>query len=234
MFEATRDLARRAADGPPAIVGTVTASGRHPPHHPGLYNAAALLRGGEVQFVAAKRLLPTYDVFFEARWFLPGAPASPVTIAGQRVGVLICEDMWDDGYDTHPPAELRAAEPRSSSASACFHGGDIRAAAFTICAAALPADLRQPGRGKRRADSTAQLPQCKRRHPRATPALKRSSRLWIWTKQDARRRGRQMNLTHHAFRRVFRAGVRVRDFAQKTGSKGHSGLSGRWIAPSSP
>jgi len=109
VFEATRDLARSAADGPPAIVGTITASGCHPPHHPGLYNAAVLLRGGDVQLVAAKRLLPTYDVFFEARWFLPGPPSSPVTIAGQRVGVLICEDLWDDGYDIHPPADLRAA-----------------------------------------------------------------------------------------------------------------------------
>lgn len=109
VSEATRDLARRAADGPPALVGTVTASGHHPPHHPGLYNAAVLLRGGEVQLVAAKRLLPTYDVYFEARWFLPGPPASPVTLAGQRVGVLICEDLWDEGYAIHPPADLLAA-----------------------------------------------------------------------------------------------------------------------------
>ncbi len=109
VFEATRDLARRAADGPPAIVGTVTASGRHPPHHPGLYNAAVLLRGGDVQLIAAKRLLPTYDVYFEARWFLQGPPSSPVTIGGQRVGVLICEDLWDEGYDIHPPADLLAA-----------------------------------------------------------------------------------------------------------------------------
>ncbi len=109
VFEATRDLARRAADGPPAIVGTVTASGRRPPYHPGLYNAAVFLRGGDAQLVAAKRLLPTYDVYFEARWFLPGPPTSPVTIAGKRVGVLICEDLWDDGYDVHPPADLLAA-----------------------------------------------------------------------------------------------------------------------------
>jgi NAD+ synthetase len=109
VFEATRDLARSAADGPSAIVGTITSSGRRPPHHPGLYNAAVLLRGGDVHLVAAKRLLPTYDVYFEARWFLPGPPSSPVTIAGQRIGVLICEDLWDDGYDIHPPADLRAA-----------------------------------------------------------------------------------------------------------------------------
>ena len=114
VFEATRDLARRAADGPPAIVGTVTASGHHPPNHPGLYNAAVLLRGGDIQLVAAKRLLPSYDVYFEARWFLPGPPSSPVTVANRRggstrIGVLICEDLWDEGYDIHPPADLLAA-----------------------------------------------------------------------------------------------------------------------------
>jgi len=109
VFEATRDLAHRAAGGPPAIVGTVTPSGHYPPHHPGLYNAAVLLRGGDVQLVAAKRLLPSYDVYFEARWFLPGPPSSPVTIAGKRVGVLICEDLWDEGYDAHPPTDLLAA-----------------------------------------------------------------------------------------------------------------------------
>ena len=109
VFEATRDLAHRAAAGPPAIVGAITPGGRRPPHHPGLYNAAVLLRGGDVQLVAAKRLLPTYDVYFEARWFLPGPPSSPVTIAGKRIGALICEDLWDDGYDIHPPADLLAA-----------------------------------------------------------------------------------------------------------------------------
>jgi NAD+ synthase (glutamine-hydrolysing) len=109
VFEATRDLARRAADGPPAIVGTVTPSGHHPPHHPGLYNAAVLLRGGAVQLVAAKRLLPTYDVYFETRWFLPGPSSSPVTITGRRVGILVCEDLWDEDYDIHPPADLLTA-----------------------------------------------------------------------------------------------------------------------------
>ncbi|MCJ7838586.1 MAG: asparagine synthase-related protein, partial [Burkholderiales bacterium] len=107
---ATADLARRSADGPPVIVGTLMPAPRKPPNHPGLYNAAVLLQGGKTRLVAAKRLLPGCDVFYEPRWFLPGASGqAPVDIGGKRVGVLVCEDLWDEGYDIHPPAELLAA-----------------------------------------------------------------------------------------------------------------------------
>ncbi len=108
-FEATRDLAARAAGGPPVLVGTIVASENCPPHHPGLYNAAVLLRGGEVQLVAAKQLLPAYDVFHEPRWFMPGGASKPITVAGKRIGVLVCEDLWDEGHAHHPPADLLAA-----------------------------------------------------------------------------------------------------------------------------
>ena len=70
--EATQDLARRAVGCPPSLVGTVVPSGTTTVKHPGLYNAAALLRDGEVTMAAAKRLLPVYDVFLEPRWFVPG------------------------------------------------------------------------------------------------------------------------------------------------------------------
>ena len=94
VSEATIDLALRAKDGPPTVVGTLMPAHHQPPNHPGLYNAAVLLNGGETQLVAAKRLLPTYDVFFEARWFLPGPMISPVMIADKKVGFLVCEDLW--------------------------------------------------------------------------------------------------------------------------------------------
>lgn len=109
VAEATRDLARRAAAGPPAIAGTLWPADQRPPQHPGLYNAAVLLHHGEPHLVAAKRLLPAYDVFHEPRWFLPGPFLPPVEIAGRQVGVLVCEDLWDEGYSLHPPAELLAA-----------------------------------------------------------------------------------------------------------------------------
>ncbi len=108
-FEATRDLAARAADGPPVLVGTIVASEKSAPNHPGLYNAAVLLRGGDVTLVAAKQLLPAYDVFHEPRWFVPGEASAPITVAGKRIGVLVCKDLWDAGRDHHPPADLIAA-----------------------------------------------------------------------------------------------------------------------------
>ncbi len=109
VAEATRDLAARAAGGPPAVVGTLAPSGSRIPHHPALLNAAALLEGGRVNLAGAKRLLPTYDVFFESRWFVPGPALPPVDVAGEQVGLLVCEDLWDAGYATHPPADLIAA-----------------------------------------------------------------------------------------------------------------------------
>jgi NAD+ synthetase len=108
VAEATADLAWRAMDGPPAVVGTLTHSGRQPPHHPGLHNAAVLLEGGKASPVAAKRLLPTHDVFFEARWFVPGPSLPPRTLADHQIGFLVCEDLWDEGHEVQPGAELLA------------------------------------------------------------------------------------------------------------------------------
>ena len=106
---ATDDLAQRVRSGPPVVVGTVVASGHRPPFHPGLHTAAVMLQGGEAQLAAAKRLLPAFDVFHEPRWFLPGPALPPVEIAGRQVGFLVCEDLWDEGYEIHPAAELIAA-----------------------------------------------------------------------------------------------------------------------------
>jgi len=107
--EATQDLARRAADGPPALVGTIVPSGTTTVKHPGLYNVAALIQNGRTTTAAAKRLLPAYDVFLEPRWFVPGPASHPVTLAERQVGVLVCEDMWDESYPAHPGTELIAA-----------------------------------------------------------------------------------------------------------------------------
>jgi NAD+ synthase (glutamine-hydrolysing) len=104
--EATEDLAQWARSHPPILVGTIIPTENQPPNHPGLYNAAALLKDGAVHMAAAKRLLPTYDVFHEPRWFLPGPHLPPIDIAGKRVGVMIGQDLWDEGYPIHPPRDL--------------------------------------------------------------------------------------------------------------------------------
>ncbi|MDY7010200.1 MAG: NAD+ synthase [Planctomycetota bacterium] len=80
-----------------------------------LENAAALLAGGAVAGVHVKTLLPTYDVFDETRYFRPGPPPRPMTVNGRRIGVSICEDLWDRSalgaalYQSDPIAHLRDA-----------------------------------------------------------------------------------------------------------------------------
>lgn len=106
------DLHRRHPTGPGVLCGTllpapIEAVGQ--PHHPGLYDAAVLMRGGTLRAHAEKRLLPVYDVFYEPRWFVPGPLGEPIDWAGHRLGVLICEDLWDDDYPIHPANALRSA-----------------------------------------------------------------------------------------------------------------------------
>lgn len=83
------DLARAA----PVLVGLPVVN--HDEGRP-LFNAAALLRGGTVAHVFRKSLLPTYDVFDEDRYFEPGPASEVVDVAGRRVAVSICEDIWND------------------------------------------------------------------------------------------------------------------------------------------
>ncbi len=61
-----------------------------------LHNAAALLWRGKVCGVVHKCLLPTYDVFDEARYFEPGCGGELLEFKGVRLGVTICEDAWSD------------------------------------------------------------------------------------------------------------------------------------------
>lgn len=103
-FLATHDAALRqlAADVPPTLhvlVGCVERNaaaaerGGRPVH-----NAVALLHGGTARIVARKSLLPTYDVFDESRYFEPWTdPAqNVVTLLGRRIGIVVCEDGWND------------------------------------------------------------------------------------------------------------------------------------------
>ena len=62
-----------------------------------LYNAAAVLTDGKVAAVYRKRYLPNYAVFDEQRYFANGDNAVVLDIAGFRVGVTVCEDLWYPG-----------------------------------------------------------------------------------------------------------------------------------------
>jgi NAD+ synthase (glutamine-hydrolysing) len=60
-----------------------------------IYNAAALVRDGQVVANYHKQELPNYSVFDEKRYFKPGQESRVVEMKGIRVGLLICEDVWE-------------------------------------------------------------------------------------------------------------------------------------------
>ncbi|MGH6959878.1 MAG: NAD+ synthase, partial [Dongiaceae bacterium] len=86
---AVRMLAADTADGGPALlVGS-------PWRNDGkLHNAAILLADGKIAALRFKVALPNYGVFDEKRVFAPGLPQGPVDFRGVRLGVMVCEDMW--------------------------------------------------------------------------------------------------------------------------------------------
>ncbi|SDP65270.1 NAD+ synthase (glutamine-hydrolysing) [Actinopolyspora xinjiangensis] len=63
----------------------------------GVRNAASLLYGGEVVGTYFKHHLPNYGVFDEARYFAPGYDLPIVRFHGLDIGVVICEDIWQNG-----------------------------------------------------------------------------------------------------------------------------------------
>jgi NAD+ synthase/NAD+ synthase (glutamine-hydrolysing) len=78
-------------------------------------NKAALLSGGKIVFEQSKMLLPTYDVFDESRYFQPATKQSVYEFGGEKLGITICEDVWNDKnfwavrlYDRDPVTELAA------------------------------------------------------------------------------------------------------------------------------
>ncbi|MFM1803430.1 MAG: hypothetical protein RL136_309, partial [Planctomycetota bacterium] len=99
-------------------------------------NAMALLRGGRIEGFARKQLLPSYDVFDEDRHFTPGSSTTLVEHAGERVAVLLCEDLWQAGdargvrrYAVDPVADATARGATVlavASASPFVAGKDVR------------------------------------------------------------------------------------------------------------
>jgi NAD+ synthase (glutamine-hydrolysing) len=81
-----------------------------------LFNTAVLCHDGRVVARHRKTLLPTYDVFDEDRYFEPGAEATPIVFKGVRLGVTVCEEVWNDAgfwprrlYPHDPVVDLAAA-----------------------------------------------------------------------------------------------------------------------------
>ncbi|MGH8275733.1 MAG: NAD+ synthase [Steroidobacteraceae bacterium] len=61
----------------------------------GIYNSAALIAGGEIAAIHRKAELPNYKVFDEKRYFHAGAQPTVADCQGFRVGLLVCEDIWE-------------------------------------------------------------------------------------------------------------------------------------------
>jgi NAD+ synthase (glutamine-hydrolysing) len=64
-------------------------------------NSAAFLRDGRVEFLQSKMLLPTYDVFDEARNFAPARSQQLFPFCGKQMALTICEDAWNDKHFWH-------------------------------------------------------------------------------------------------------------------------------------
>lgn len=69
-----------------------------------LFNAAVLLQNGKILFIQKKSLLPVYDVFDERRYFEPATEVLIYEFKGERLGISICEDAWNDPEIRHSPS----------------------------------------------------------------------------------------------------------------------------------
>lgn len=118
-MEAVREIASHCT-GIAAIVGA-------PSPNTGVYgkklhNSAFFMYDGKVKAVIHKALLPTYEIFDEARYFEPGNIFQAIEYRGIKIAVTICEDIWaeqpcgDRGicryYGITPMDELIRDEPR--------------------------------------------------------------------------------------------------------------------------
>jgi len=120
-------------EGIGVLVGYVDKSAK--PGGKPLHNAAALLENGKILTKVYKQLLPTYDVFDEHRFYEPGEPTRPIEYKGRRLGITICEDLWNDEdvfpdqrYHTHPGAHLseQGVDFLINLSASPFHMGKIR------------------------------------------------------------------------------------------------------------
>ena len=105
--EAAFEEAVAACEGIAMVLGTVVRTGN--PEGKPIYNSAALVKDREVLGFQHKTLLPTYDVFDEARYFCPATEHPVFELGGRKLALAICEDLWnlpgfcgENRYDIDP------------------------------------------------------------------------------------------------------------------------------------
>ena len=117
----------------PLCVGYVDEHSERPGR--ALRNSAAVLQNGKIVWRTHKSLLPTYDVFDEDRYFEPAKTVAPFNFNGRKLGITICEDIWNDEdfwperlYRRDPVKELIAqgAEVILNLSASPWHDGKER------------------------------------------------------------------------------------------------------------
>jgi len=93
VTKATNDISKITSDVG-LIFGTITVELDNV--GTGLYNSAVLCYDGRIQFTQHKTLLPNYDVFDEVRYFESAREVFVHEYKGERLGISICEDIWND------------------------------------------------------------------------------------------------------------------------------------------
>ena len=145
-------LQKLACDTPiPLLTGAVVGAGANPfDAVERIANGAVLLHRGEVLACHHKNLLPNYDVFDESRYFTPGHASTTFVLKGHKIGVSVCEDIWND--KDFWPARRYEHDPVEQS---------VRAGAeFLINLSASPYHLGKPRQRLQMLEATA------RRHRR--------------------------------------------------------------------
>ncbi|WP_455474678.1 NAD+ synthase [Bartonella sp. B30(2025)] len=90
--DAVEKLAKVTVDGPGIVIGIPIR------HNDNIYNGAMLLDKGQVIAETLKFDLPNYAEFDEKRVFSPGPRSEPIIYRGMRLGIVICEDIWNDPF----------------------------------------------------------------------------------------------------------------------------------------
>lgn len=115
--EQSLEAVAQSCHGIAAVVGGImrnTEKGRQ------LHNVACFMQNGAIQHVVSKTLLPTYDVFNEARYFEPGKETVVFDFQGTQIGIAICEDLWDE-YNDFEYTESPASKLKKAGAQLILH-----------------------------------------------------------------------------------------------------------------
>lgn len=122
----------------PLLVGSIVGSEAVLKASDRIANGAVLLAAGKVLACHRKMLLPSYDVFDEARYFTPGTVPTVVNFGGERLGLSVCEDIWN--------AELRPASATARYAREPVAEQAAAGASLLCNLSASPYDRHKPAR----------------------------------------------------------------------------------------